>query len=146
LFELRTGRRPFQAVSLIGLGVQIAHTPAPPITSYRPELPLRLEAVVLRCLEKDRSRRFADVGELAMELAEFAPKRAWASIESIAHVIQVSGLSAGTASRADRGRIVSIESAVPGACRACGKAQSLQRRPVFTCALLWTNLRNAQDA
>jgi serine/threonine-protein kinase len=64
------------------------------LRAYRPDVPDRLEAIVLRCLEKDRLRRYANVAELAMALAEFAPPRAGASVERITGTIRAAGLAA----------------------------------------------------
>ncbi len=94
LFELVTGRPPFLAESLPELVLQITAEPPPPLRSIRPEVPAALEAVVLRCLEKDRQRRYANVAELAVALFPFAPKRAKASVERVSGIIQAAGLSA----------------------------------------------------
>jgi serine/threonine-protein kinase len=58
-----------------------------------PNAPLELEAVILRCLEKDPARRFHDVGELAIALYPFAPRRARISAERCCYVLKNAGLS-----------------------------------------------------
>jgi serine/threonine-protein kinase len=81
LFELTTGRLPFESDTVTELAIKIATEPAPPVRSFRGDLPAGLERAIARCLEKDRGRRFQTVGELAIALAEYAPPRARASVE-----------------------------------------------------------------
>src|SRR5262249_9718048 len=47
-----------------------------PLTMLRADVPSGLEAVVHRCLQKDPARRYQNVGELAIDLLPFGPKRA----------------------------------------------------------------------
>jgi serine/threonine-protein kinase len=71
LYELLTGRPPFHAPSLSALSVAIA-TEAPVLpTTFRPEIGRELEAIVLCCLRKERTERFATVAELAQALTPF---------------------------------------------------------------------------
>jgi hypothetical protein len=46
---------------------------------------------VLRCLEKDREKRFRDVGQLAVALGSFAPKRARSSVDRVLRTLEASG-------------------------------------------------------
>jgi serine/threonine-protein kinase len=65
LYELVTGRRPFDAESLPSLCVQVTQGATPAIRSLRPDAPEFLDDVVHRCLQKDPAKRFASVTEMA---------------------------------------------------------------------------------
>src|SRR3954451_16337179 len=70
LYELLTGRVPFDAESPVTIALKhISERPVPP-REVNPAVPPALEAVVLRALEKDPERRFADAEEFAAALLE----------------------------------------------------------------------------
>jgi len=94
LFELMTGRPAFIADSVTELAIKVTNDPAPAIRSFRPDVPIALEAIVFKCLEKDRRQRYRNVAELALALLPFAPKRAKGSVERISGIIHAAGLSA----------------------------------------------------
>jgi eukaryotic-like serine/threonine-protein kinase len=73
LYELLAGRPPFSAPNFAELALQIATQPALPLAAAGVEVPAGLERSVMRCLEKDRTKRFPDVASLAAALTEFAP-------------------------------------------------------------------------
>jgi serine/threonine-protein kinase len=75
------------------VAIKVATGPYAPLRSFRPDAPLGLEAVMAKCLEKDKRLRYSNVAKLALGLAEFSPKRSRASIERIVGIIQASGLS-----------------------------------------------------
>jgi serine/threonine-protein kinase len=93
LFQLLTGKAPFVAANMPELVMKIAMAAPQTLRSVLPSAPAGLERVILRCLEKDRTKRYRNVAELARALAEFGSKRARASAERIARVIQAAGLS-----------------------------------------------------
>ncbi len=73
LYELLTGRVPFDAETMTELCLKVVQdAPVPPET-LRFDLPPALRAIIARCLEKDPTRRFAEAGELAAALEPFAP-------------------------------------------------------------------------
>jgi serine/threonine protein kinase len=65
LYELLTGRPPFDGRTLLeALGQVRWSEPVPPRVT-RPELPAELEVICLRCLQKDPARRYGTAEELA---------------------------------------------------------------------------------
>jgi serine/threonine-protein kinase len=68
MYELLAGRRPFESSSLTGvLTAHITERPKPPI-DIRPDIGRELNAIVLRCLEKQPAARYADAGALLADL------------------------------------------------------------------------------
>jgi serine/threonine-protein kinase len=96
LFELLTGRVPFQADTITQLCAMILQQNAEPLRNHRPDAPEGLQAVIGRCLEKDRTKRYSNVAELANALARYAPRRARLSVERVSRVVAASGLSIST--------------------------------------------------
>jgi serine/threonine-protein kinase len=97
LFELVSGGTPFDAEVVTELVIKIATQQPTSVRSLRPDVPLGLEQVILRCLEKDAGKRYRNVGELALALEAFAPKRARSSIERILGTMEAAGMSAAPA-------------------------------------------------
>jgi TolB-like protein/cytochrome c-type biogenesis protein CcmH/NrfG len=64
LYEMATGRRPFEGSNSSALIASILRdTPVPP-TRLNPQLPLRLGRIISTCLEKDPRRRWQSAAEL----------------------------------------------------------------------------------
>lgn len=69
LYQLLTGRLPFQGSSRESLVYQIINIdPAPP-SSHRPEVSPQLDRIVLRALAKDRDQRYAEWSDFSQDLA-----------------------------------------------------------------------------
>jgi serine/threonine-protein kinase len=94
LFELLTGRVPFEGETHVQIAVKISVQAPTSLGTYRPDAPAGLEAVILRCLEKRREQRYPNVAELALALLPFSPKRSKTTVERITGIIQSAGLSA----------------------------------------------------
>jgi serine/threonine protein kinase len=67
LYELISGRPPWNGESITELALRVAMDPMPPLVGVGP-----FELVIARCLEKDPAKRFQSVAELAAALAPFA--------------------------------------------------------------------------
>ncbi|HTQ04974.1 MAG TPA: serine/threonine-protein kinase [Polyangiaceae bacterium] len=93
LFELLAGRPPFLGETMPQLCGMILQEPPPFPRQFRPDLPEGLEAAILHCLEKDRTRRFANVAELAAALAPFGSANAARSAERVSKVLSAAGIS-----------------------------------------------------
>ncbi len=68
IFELLTGRRPFQSDSWIDLLEMHYSEPPPAPRSLVPDLPQSVEDAILRSLKKDPNQRFSSCSELAVAL------------------------------------------------------------------------------
>ncbi|MGO9837019.1 MAG: serine/threonine-protein kinase [Polyangiaceae bacterium] len=74
LFELLTGRTPFVGDTFADLALKIISAEPPAsLRAFRLDVPAGLEAVVVKCLQKDRTARYRDAGELASALRPFGP-------------------------------------------------------------------------
>jgi serine/threonine-protein kinase len=100
LYELLSGGSPFEGASVTGLLAAIVTDPPRPLPASL-AVPAGLEAVIFRCLEKDRERRIQDVGELAAALLPYA------SEASRVHVERIRGtLAHGAAAAPPSGRVL----------------------------------------
>ena len=68
LYELATGRRPFEGPTTTALADEILHAAAPSPQVLQPKLPARLADVILKCLEKDPENRYQSAKELVVDL------------------------------------------------------------------------------
>jgi serine/threonine-protein kinase len=73
LYKMLTGRAAFAAQTASASLAKIVADAPPPLRAARPDAPPELEALILRCLEKDVSRRVQSAGELARALAPYLP-------------------------------------------------------------------------
>ena len=68
LYELLTGQRAFQGDSTISTMSAILRVTPASARKVRPEVPRRLEAILNRCLEKNKDARYASAADLHEEL------------------------------------------------------------------------------
>jgi serine/threonine-protein kinase len=94
LHELLTGAPVYRAETASAVMAMIAADPPLPVRAVRPDVPVPIEAAILRCLLKDRTQRYVSVGELAIALAPFASPRGRASAEHAARLSQTPSPSA----------------------------------------------------
>jgi len=72
LFEMATGRRPFEASLPTALAADIQHKPPPSPGRINPDLPPKLEEIILKCLDKDPTNRYQSAKELEVDLRRLA--------------------------------------------------------------------------
>jgi eukaryotic-like serine/threonine-protein kinase len=71
MYQMVTGRPPFDGDSPVAVAMKhIQDVPTSP-SQFNPNIPPALEAIILRCLEKEPEMRFQDGSELARKLEEF---------------------------------------------------------------------------
>ncbi len=71
LYELLTGRLPFEADSFDALLTRLREGRPVAPRALNPRIPRSLEAICLKCLEKEPARRYGAAAELADELRRF---------------------------------------------------------------------------
>jgi serine/threonine-protein kinase len=91
LYELVTGRTPFEGNALPEVCLRVATQQPPPLRSLRADAPVALELVILRCLEKDRDKRYGNVARLAVALRDLASPRGRQSVDTILQTIEATG-------------------------------------------------------
>ncbi len=72
LYYLLTGKSPFEDESLVALIASVLEKPPVDVALVRPGIPADLRAIVMRCLEKQRDRRFRDYADLRAALAPYS--------------------------------------------------------------------------
>jgi eukaryotic-like serine/threonine-protein kinase len=68
LFEMLTGRPPFEGDSAVAIALKHVNQPAPSPREFRPEIPPELEAVVLKALAKRPEDRYSDADSFIHDL------------------------------------------------------------------------------
>ena len=68
LYQMLSGRVPFQSTTLVGLLYQHVHTPPRPIREVNPSVPEALARITARALEKAPTARFQTAEEMAQAL------------------------------------------------------------------------------
>jgi len=68
LYEMTTGRLPFVESLPTARMNEILHRPPPPPGRFRPDLSSRLEAIILKCLEKEAENRYQSAKEILIDL------------------------------------------------------------------------------
>jgi serine/threonine protein kinase len=91
LYELLTGKMPFDGEELPDLYMKITRGAPPPID--RAEVPQDLQNVVMRCLEKARDERYQNLTELTSALAKFGSSRAAESAERVSKISRAARVS-----------------------------------------------------
>ena len=73
-----TGALPFTGDTLMQIVLSHIRTPPPAPRTVNPRVPERLEAIILKCIDKDPARRYQTVGDLLDDLDEVSAQVATA--------------------------------------------------------------------
>jgi eukaryotic-like serine/threonine-protein kinase len=80
LYEMATGRRPFEATLPTALAADIQHKAPPWPGRLNPELSPKLEDIILKCLEKEPENRYQSAKEIAVDLRRLANTRSTVTV------------------------------------------------------------------
>ena len=70
LYEMATRRRPFSGETTSDLLASILTSEAPPPTDFNPEIPFKLNHLILKALSKNRQERYQHIKDLLIELKD----------------------------------------------------------------------------
>ena len=70
LFEMLTGKFPFKGEYKAAISYSIVNTEPESLNIFRADLPVEIEQIVNKALEKDRNNRYQDIGEILEDLKE----------------------------------------------------------------------------
>jgi len=70
LYEMVTGRRPFDGDTPMSVLIKHMQEPLPPPSKFAKNIPPKLEQVIIKSLEKDRNDRYATAADFARALEE----------------------------------------------------------------------------
>lgn len=71
LYEMLTGKQPYQADTPMGLAIKHVTEPVPHILNVKPDLPAWVETVVVTAMAKDRKDRFSTASEMVETMQAF---------------------------------------------------------------------------
>lgn len=94
LHHLLAGEPPFSGTSLTEVMASVLDGAPQSLRTSLPDAPIELEAVISKCLQKARGRRYANVAALAKALLPFAPARGGLSVERIEGMLRASEVDA----------------------------------------------------
>lgn len=100
LYELLAGVQAFPGSTVTEVCAAVLESTPTPLSEFRGDVPPELMQVLSKALEKDRARRYTNVGELAMALVPFAPLHTQIAAERSSLNIRVAGAP-------DSGRFIS---------------------------------------
>ena len=92
LFELATGRRPFDGKTTLATLTSIVKDPAPDASAVNPAVPRELARVIDRCLVKDRAKRTQAAVDLRGQLEDLSrvfESRNWISLPDATPALRV---------------------------------------------------------
>jgi serine/threonine-protein kinase len=157
LYEAVGGRVPYDAGTIGALMAMVLTEVPAPLQSVRSDVPEGFVAIVNRCLEREPSRRYGSVADLARALAPFASPRMQPLADRVASVLRathsggarggpagaISGLDATVADPSGSGRLGASNSSSGGAVRlqtgggwGGTASRSSSRRALFAVAAL----------
>jgi serine/threonine protein kinase len=68
LFEMLTGKQPYEADTPMGIAIKHITEPVPRILNVKPDLPPEIDGIIQKAMAKDRAKRFATALEMTSAL------------------------------------------------------------------------------
>ncbi len=89
LYEMATGKKPFSgANSLVTLDAVLHAKPTPP-RDLNPKIPIELEGIIGKAMEKDRNKRYQSATEMRSDLALLKKENESGQVKSASHTLKL---------------------------------------------------------
>lgn len=85
LFEMLTGKHPYQTSTPIAVAVKHIFEPVPHILDVVPSLPIECQEIIIQAMAKDRTQRYVTAMAFAAELARVADKIETRVLRALSH-------------------------------------------------------------
>ncbi|MFN0150165.1 MAG: protein kinase domain-containing protein [bacterium] len=118
LYEMSTGRRPFEGESSVELASAILRDTPTPVSEVNPAMPRHLGRIIRHCLEKEPRERFQTALDVKYELAELK-KEVESGEHAVARTRPSTGGGAGSSTHPSAGASVSADTS-PGTSASAG--------------------------
>ncbi len=130
LYELITGAVPYHGDNLGELFAAILEQDPTPVRQRSPHVAPELEAVIMKCLQRQAAARYSSVAELALQLAPFAPAYSHLSVVTAARAqLQAGGFPASPLPNAGYTQPISQAGYLPPQAQHMGAQQVQQAQP-----------------
>ena len=93
LYEMVAAQRAFRGEYAQAMAYEIVHEEPEPLTGLRTGVPMELEFMVGKCLEKDAGKRYPNVADLGVDLGNLLDKLKTGRSRAMASAVGVSGVS-----------------------------------------------------
>lgn len=132
LFQLLTRKYAFDAENNVHASLAVLTQEPPLVRSLAPHVPAELEAVVSKCLTKDRSRRYQSAAELADALRPFASVRTCESLERLAQAKEAPSVNIALGVSSEGERVDAAGAAAAAAAAALASGLTVPLHPPST--------------
>lgn len=113
LYHALCGEPPYMGETIPQLCANLMNTIPAALTERRADVPVELDQIVQRCLEKDRNRRWQNVSELAGALAPFASAGAQLHVSRAARILSTPSGAAAVSRETPAAIAATLTSPVP---------------------------------
>jgi eukaryotic-like serine/threonine-protein kinase len=86
MYEMLTGHTPFNGNSAVIVAMQHTQDQPVPPGQFNPSIPIELEEIILRCLEKTPGSRFSDGSQLARALEKLGDAKVNETVSMVHHL------------------------------------------------------------
>jgi tetratricopeptide (TPR) repeat protein len=105
LYEMATGRMPFNGETTGVLFLSIVQETPPPVTQLNPRVPPELQRIINKCLEKDRELRYQHASDISSDLKRLQRDDGMGRVSLAGSAVEASAATSGTHGAVQSGEV-----------------------------------------